>query len=286
NRWGSASGLWLEAEGIGLAILLPGVPLEMRNLMAHEVVPRLALRGKGGVIRSRTVRTSGVAEAALAEQLGEVERDIAPATLAYLPQVDGVDLRLTVWNVSDTEAETLLERAVRRVRSHAGAAVYGEDDADLAAVVLATARRRGLRISLAESCTGGLVGARLTDIPGSSDVVEGGAVCYSYASKTRLLGVPADLVVAHGAVSEEVVRRMAAGALEHLGGDLSVAITGIAGPGGATPEKPVGTVWFATAMGSDVRATRVLFFGTRVEVRARAAQAALRLLLQRLEEGE
>ena len=284
NRWGSASGLWLEDAARGLAIMLPGVPLEMRNLMAHEVVPRLAQRATGLVIRSRTLRTTGVAESALAEQLGAIERDIAPLSLAYLPDVAGVDLRLTAWQLPAGEADALLERGAARVRSHAGDAVYGEGNDDLAAVVLERARRLGVRIVVAESCTGGLVGARLTDTPGSSDVVEAGVVCYSYESKSRLLGVPADLVAADGAVSESVVRGMAAGALTHLGGDLAVAITGIAGPDGGTPEKPVGTVWFATAMGGDVRAARSVFFGTRAEVRARAAQTALRLLLRRLVE--
>ena len=284
NRWGSASGLWLEHAGRGLTILLPGVPFEMRNLMEHEVVPRLAPRAAGLVVRSRVLRTTGVAEAALAEQLGEIERDIAPLSLAYLPDVAGVDLRITAWQLPAGQADALLERGAARIRSHAGDAVYGEGTDDLAAVVLEAARRRGLRIVVAESCTGGLVGGRLTDTPGSSDVVESGVVCYSYESKTRLLGVPADLVVAHGAVSETVAQTMAEGALERLGGDLSVAVTGIAGPGGGTPEKPVGTVWFATAMAGDVRATRIVFFGTRAEVRARAAQTALRLLLGRLRE--
>ncbi len=284
NRWGSASGLWLEDPERGLTILLPGVPFEMRNLMRHEVVPRLAPRAAGRVIRSRTLRTTGVAEAALAEQLGEIERDIAPLSLAYLPDVAGVDLRLTAWNLPAADADALLERGAARIRSHAGTAVYGEGSDDLAAVVLDAARRRGRRIVVAESCTGGLVGGRLTDTPGSSDVMEAGVVCYSYESKTRLLGVPADQVVAHGAVSESVARAMAEGALGRLGGDLALAVTGIAGPGGGTPEKPVGTVWFATAMGGDLRATRVVFFGTRAEVRARAAQTALRLLLERLRE--
>ena len=282
NRWGSASGLWLEHAGRGLTILLPGVPFEMRNLMEHEVVPRLAPRAAGLVVRSRLVRTTGVAEAALAEQLGEIERDIAPLSLAYLPDVAGVDLRLTAWQLPAGQADALLARGVARIRSHAGDAVYGEGTDDLAAVVLEAARARGLRIVVAESCTGGLVGGRLTDTPGSSDVVEAGVVCYSYESKTRLLGVPAELVVAHGAVSESVAREMAEGALDRLGGDLSVAVTGIAGPGGGTPEKPVGTVWFATAMAGDVRAKRIVFFGTRAEVRARAAQTALRLLLERV----
>ena len=285
NRWGSASGLWLEDPARGLVVMLPGVPLEMRNLMEHEVVPRFRQRVAGMVIRSRTLRTVGVAEAALAEQLGEIERDIAPVTLAYLPQAAGVDLRLTVWDVPASRADALLDAAAARVTSHAGNAVYGAEQDDLAAVVLEAARRRGMRIALAESCTGGLVGARLTEIAGSSDVLLGSAVCYSYASKTDVLGVPAEIIAEQGAVSEAVARRMAEGALRRFGGGLSAAVTGIAGPGGGTAEKPVGTVWFATAMDGDVRAARTVFFGTRSEVRERAAQTALRLLLERLQEA-
>ncbi|HEX6643455.1 MAG TPA: competence/damage-inducible protein A [Gemmatimonadales bacterium] len=286
NRWGSASGLWLEDRERGLVVMLPGVPLEMRNLMRHEVVPRLVARAtEARVIRSRTLRTVGVAEAALAERLGEIERDIAPVTLAYLPQPAGVDLRLTAWDVPEQQATTLLDRAAARVRSHAGRAVYGEGEDDLAAVVLERARRAGVLIGVAESCTGGLVGARLTETPGSSDVMQGSVVCYSYRSKADLLGVSTADIERHGAVSEPVVRAMAAGALERLGAGISVAVTGIAGPGGATPEKPVGTVWFATAIGKDVRAVKLVIFGTRAEVRERAAQTALRLLLDRLDEA-
>ena len=286
NQWGSAPGIWLEGQlqdgTSGLVIMLPGVPVEMKNLLQVEVLPRLASRGSGRIIRSRTLRTTGVSESVVAERLGEVDREISPLTLAYLPNVSGVDLRLTAWDAAPGEVDQLLEQGAARVRGRSADSIYGEGEDDLAALVLACARERGIRLSVAESCTGGLVGARLTEIPGSSDVFEGGVVCYSYESKTTLLDVPADMIVEHGAVSEPVARAMATGALTRLGGNLSVAVTGIAGPGGATPDKPVGTVWFATALGGDVRASRNLFMGSRYEVRARAAQRALFLLWKRL----
>ena len=286
NKWGSAPGIWLEGQlqdgASGLVIMLPGVPVEMRNLLQAEVLPRLATRATGRVIRSRTLRTTGVSESVVAERLGEVDQEIGPLTLAYLPNVSGVDLRLTAWDAVLGEVDQLLERGAARVRSHAEDAIYGEGDDDLAALVLARARERGFRLAVAESCTGGLVGARLTEIPGSSDVFEGGVVCYSYESKTTLLDVPAEMIVAHGAVSEPVVRAMAAGALARLGADLAVAVTGIAGPGGATPDKPVGTVWLATALGGEVQSSNNVFMGSRGEVRARAAQRALFLLWKRL----
>jgi PncC family amidohydrolase len=149
-------------------------------------------------------------------------------------------------------------------------------------VVLAEARARHLRIGAAESCTGGLVGVRLTDIPGSSDVFTGSVVAYDNSVKQILLDVPATLIEQHGAVSDEVARAMAMGAVHRLGVDLSVAVTGIAGPGGGTPDKPVGTVWFATALGPSIESSRVVLPGTRHEIRARAAQAALFLLLKRI----
>jgi nicotinamide-nucleotide amidase len=278
NRWGTAPGLWLEGEP-GLTIMLPGVPGEMRNLLAHEVVPRLRGRGAGKVIRSRVVRTSGIAESTLAEQLGEIEAEIEPLSLAYLPGVAGVDLRLTAWGLDPDAADSALEAAVERLVDLAGGFAYGTDDADLAAVVLDRARRRGLRVAAAESCTGGMVGARLTAVPGSSDVFVGGVVCYDNRLKSELLGVDPALIAAHGAVSAEVAAAMASGARERLGVDLAVSVTGIAGPGGGTDDKPIGTVWLGIAGPEAVETARSVFGGGREEIRARAAQGALRLLL-------
>ncbi|MGN6393348.1 MAG: competence/damage-inducible protein A [Gemmatimonadales bacterium] len=281
NRWGTAPGLWIEGPP-GLVIMLPGVPAEMRHLMTHEVAPRLAARSDGGVIRSRTVRTTGVPESSLAEQLGEIERDVAPLTLAYLPGFDGVDLRLSVWGLSATDADQRLRDGVALLRERAGEAVYGEDDDDLAAVVLERARTHSLTVGTAESCTGGLLGGRLTAIPGSSDVFRGGVVCYANELKTALLGVDSALIAADGAVSESVAVAMALGAVRVLGVDLAASVTGIAGPGGGTPAKPVGTVWVGIAAGQAVEARRLQIPGDRHNVRVRAAQAALAMLDRRL----
>jgi nicotinamide-nucleotide amidase len=281
NRWGTAPGLWLEGAA-GLTVMLPGVPQEMRMLLEHEVLPRLAARAGGGVIRSRTVRTTGIPESTLAERMGEIETAIAPLTLAYLPGLDGVDLRLTAWQLAEDDAERRLAAAAALLAERGGSHVYGEDDADLAAVVLDRARRAGWTLGTAESCTGGLVGVRLTEVPGSSDVFVGSAVCYANRLKTELLEVPAALIDAHGAVSEPVARAMAEGACRRLRVDLAVAVTGIAGPGGGTAEKPVGTVWYAAADRNGTTARTGVVLGTRREVRARAAQAALNLLRSRL----
>jgi len=281
NRWGTAPGIWLEGTR-GLVVMLPGVPYEMRNLLRHEVVPRLAARAGGSVVRSRVVRTTGIPESALAERLGDIEAAIAPLTLAYLPGEAGVDLRVTAWDAEPAEADSRLRAAADLLRSRAGDRVYGEGGVDLAAVVLQAARARGIRVAVAESCTGGLLAKRLTDTPGSSDVVVGGVVAYDNAVKTALLDVPVELLERHGAVSEEVVRAMAVGAIRRFSVGLAAAVTGIAGPSGGSAEKPVGTVWLATALGEQVEAARVQLPGPRENIRGRSAQAALFLLLRRL----
>lgn len=277
NRWGTAPGLWLEGAP-GLTILLPGVPLEMRKLLEHEVVPRLAARANGKVIRSLQVRTSGIPESTLAERLGHIEQEIAPVTLAYLPGLDGVDLRLSAWELDGAEADRRLRAAADLVRSRAGASVYGEGDTDLAALVLQSARAQGVRLAVAESCTGGLIGARLTEIPGSSDVFAGGVIAYDNAVKRELLGVPSTILEEEGAVSEPVARIMADNAAKRFGVSAAISVTGIAGPGGGTETKPVGTVWLACTLNGELTSRRSLFPGSRHEIRARAAQAALLLL--------
>lgn len=282
NRWGTAPGLWLEGSP-GLVIMLPGVPLEMRRLLQHEVAPRLAERATGSVIRSLVVRTSGVPESSLAERMGDVEREIAPLTLAYLPGLEGVDLRLSAWDLGPDEADRLLHSAAELLRRRAGESVYAEGDTDLAALVLNSARARRSHLAVAESCTGGLLGARLTDIPGSSDVFLGGVIAYDDRVKSNLLDVPPTLIAEHGAVSEQVATAMAQGAVRRFGADAAVSITGIAGPGGGTPAKPVGTVWLGCVLDGVAETRRILFPGSRPEIRARAVQAALLMLYRRLQ---
>lgn len=289
NRWGTAPGLWLEGtvDGHpGVAIMLPGVPAEMRGLLQHEVLPRLARRAGGQVVRSRQLRTTGIAESALAERIEGIEAVVAPLSLAYLPGLPGVDLRLTAWNLAPEDAEARLASAFSTLAGRVGPWAYGEDDDDLAALVLARARARGWTLATAESCTGGGIGARLTDIPGSSDVYLGGVIAYHNSVKQALLDVPEEVLRLHGAVSEPVVRTMAEAVCRRTGADLSIAVTGIAGPAGGSAEKPVGLVWLATRLGDVVETQRILFPGGRGDVRYRAAQAGLHLLFRRLVAAE
>lgn len=281
NQWGTAPGLWLEGP-LGTAILLPGVPSEMRQLLKHEVIPRLTARASGTVVRSATIRTTGIAESALAERLGNIEAELAPLSLAYLPSLPGVDLRITAWSLPQDEADRRLDQGSRRLRELAGENVYGEGTDDLAALVLDRARSRKQKLAVAESCTGGMVGGRITAIPGSSDVFLGGVIAYEDRVKLRDLAVPSASIAEHGAVSEAVARAMAAGVAQRFGAELAIAVTGIAGPDGGSDAKPVGLVWMATSVAGAVESFHYVFPGTREEVRARASQWVLFQLLKRI----
>ncbi len=286
NRWGSAPGLWLEG-GPGVAVLLPGVPREARGLLEHEVLPRIRERvtrahGAPVVTLSRTLRTTGIGESAIADRIGALEERFAPVTLAYLPGIDGVDLRLTAWGVPPAEGERLLARAAETLAPLLGDHYYGDDNRDLAALVLERLERRGVKLAVAESCTGGILGERLTAIPGASRTFVGGVVAYANELKVSALGVPEALIAQHGAVSEPVARAMAEGAARTFRAGASLAVTGIAGPSGGTPEKPVGTVWLAACLDGRCESVQRRLLGGRDEIRRRAAQAALDLIRRML----
>lgn len=286
NRHGSAPGVFIK-DGKGRWVaMLPGVPREMRGMTDDSLMPLLAELGVGGdaVIRSRTLRTTGIAESLLQDRLAGL--DLAAQSpkpkaqsisFAYLPGVDGVDLRVTMEARDIAGADRELDRVASQLMERVGASVYAEGEVDLAAVLLDRCREKRLTIAVAESCTGGLLGARLTTIPGSSDVFIGGVIAYANAVKVRELGVPQADLDTHGAVSEPVVRRMAVGARQKFGTDLGLAITGVAGPGGGSPEKPVGLVWIAAAYGDGVESRTFQSVGDRGEVRYRAAQAVMDL---------
>ena len=285
NARGTAPGLVLEGP-IGTAVLLPGVPGEMRQLLHEHVVPlvreRVAASGRAVTIRSRTLRTTGITESGLADLLAPLEPGLEGVSIAYLPGWDGTDLRITTWDAAEVEAERTLAVADRRLLEAVGTYCYGEGEEDLAAVVLDALRGRGRSLAVAESCTGGLVGARLSAIPGASEVFLGGVIAYSNAAKIRDLEVPEALIETEGAVSEATARAMAAGASSRFAAAAALSVTGIAGPGGGTPAKPVGTVWMAAVADGRVAVQHRRFLGGRDEVRHRSAQAALDLLRQLL----
>ena len=284
NRHGSAPGIWIEDERRRWVAMLPGVPREMRGMTLDVIIPELQARmgGVREVVRSRTLRCMGISESHLADLLGDRARTVRGLPVAYLPSITGIDLRLTTRGMSSADASVLLDAAIDELRPIIGEHVYGEDEADLAQVVLERCRQRGFRIAVAESCTGGMLGARLTAVPGSSDVLVGGVIAYDNDVKTGLLGVDPATIGGHGAVSEGAAREMAAGVRARLGTQIGIAVTGIAGPTGGTPEKPVGLVWVAADVDGQVRASQRVYPGNREEIRQRASQGALDLVRRML----
>ena len=316
NRWGTAPGLMLEDGDGRVAFLLPGVPTEMKGLLEQEVIPRLLERrsrraapragradaapgraeaggaepppaGGDEAIVSHTLRTTGISESALADRVGDPARILGEhLTLAWLPGPEGTDLRLTAWGLGAAAARAALAGAAGALRALLGSHCYGEGDDDLAAVVLAELEQRKARLAVAESCTGGLLGARVTAVPGSSRTFLGGVVAYDNDVKLGLLGVSADSLATHGAVSEAVAREMATGVAKALGAEAAASVTGIPGPDGGTAIKPVGTTWIGVLVGGQVRAFSYVFPGDREVVRRRAAQAALDALRRALRGGD
>jgi nicotinamide-nucleotide amidase len=283
NHHGSAPGVRLENAAGKWVIMLPGVPREMRGMLHDTVLPLLRARGASHtVVRSRTLRTTGISESLLADRIAAASAQPETGTLAFIPTAFGVDLRVTVRDVPPSDADAALEQAMRRLRDVAGEYAYAEGDADLAAVVLDRCRAREIRLAVAESCTGGMLGMRLTAIPGSSDVFLGGVIAYDNLVKSVMVGVRASDLSEYGAVSEQVARMMATRVKLQLGAEIGLAITGVAGPGGGTPEKPVGTVWIAGDFGGELVARKLSLVGNREEIRLRATQATLDLVRRRV----
>ncbi len=283
NGHGSAPGIWLEDDRGRWVAMLPGVPREMRGMLGDTLLPLLAQRVTAStVVRSLTLRTVGVAESLLADRIDSMDGGPLGASLAYLPGIAGVDLRLTLRDVESDEADRMLAADAARLRDRLGSWIYGEGEADLAAIVLDLCRAQKLTIGVGESCSGGLLGGRLTAIPGSSEVFRGGVIAYDDEVKRELLGVADESLREGGAVSEAVVREMAVGARRATHASIGLAITGIAGPGGATPEKPVGTVWICVDIEGQSEAQLLRLWGDREEVRQRSAQWTLDLVRRRL----
>ena len=247
NDWGTAPGMWFDEAGT-VFISLPGVPFEMKSLMTHRMLPRLKTRFELPVIQHKIIRTIGIGESFLAERIEAWEAALPPhIRLAYLPGFGQTKLRLTA---TGSETDTLtaeLNEQVRLVLPLIDKFVYGYDAEEIEAVVVRLLAEQELTLGVAESCTGGQVAATLTKLPGVSAVFAGGVVAYSNEVKIIALGVNPQTLGTHGAVSEAVVCEMAEGVRMMLGTDVGLATSGVAGPGGGTPAKPVGTIWMAVA---------------------------------------
>jgi len=281
NPVGTAPGL-LILHGDKPVVLLPGVPQEMEALATGYVIP--FLRGRTGRhVETFTLRTSGVFESQLQEKIGGLPQGWPGASLAYLPSFFGVDLRVTVSGMDRDQVREVAARAHAELKERARPVIYAEGTISIEQVVGEALLARSFRIATAESCTGGLLAKRLTDVPGSSRYFERGFVTYSNRAKLELVAVAADVLEKHGAVSAPVAEQLARGAREKTGVELGVGITGVAGPEGGSAEKPVGTVFIglSSAGGDAVRTYR--FHGSRSAIRERTVQTALDLTRRHLQ---
>lgn len=249
NQKGTAASMWFEREG-KVVVSMPGVPYEMKDIMTRTVLPRLSQTFETDFIYHRTVLTVGVPESKIAELISSVQDSLPKGvSLAYLPSFGKVRIRVSGRGVADIKPK--VDAVVESIKEIIAPCVFGEGKQELAAVVGEMLVSRNLKLGLAESCTGGYLSHMITSIPGSSRYYNGSVVTYSYEMKSDLLQVLPDTLTSKGAVSEETVREMAKGAIETLRADFAIAISGIAGPSGATKDKPVGTVWLAVAHKTD-----------------------------------
>jgi len=262
---------------------MPGVPSEMKPMLLEQVIPRIRdACGIRGRIVSRLLKTCGISESTLDMRIGDYVREMRNPTIGVLAHPGEIHVRLTCKGEESEEIRGKLDDLEGKLRGRLGQLVFGRDEETLESVVGRLLRERTATLALAESCTGGLVASRLTDVPGSSDYVERGVVAYSVSAKRDLLQVPAALVERTGAVSLEVARAMAEGVRRQAATTFGLATTGVAGPAGGTPEKPVGLVYvgLAWAGGSGGREFRIL--GAREQIKYRASQMALEMLWRHL----
>jgi nicotinamide-nucleotide amidase len=280
NPNGTAPGLWIE-KGSAALVLLPGPPREMKPMLEAVIAERLAPKSKGSGLFRRVLKITGRAESDVDAQAapiyGKWASQTVPISTTILAVLGQIELHLTARAASKAEADAALDPAVLEMQTALGPSVYSVDGRPLEHVVGDLLREYRMTIATAESCTGGLLASRLTDVPGSSDYVDRGVVCYSNRAKTDLAGVAEALIAEHGAVSEPVALAMAEGIRSRAGTNVGVGITGIAGPGGGTPEKPVGTVAIAVAVDEETRVRTFQFLGSREMVKFQAAQSALNM---------
>jgi nicotinamide-nucleotide amidase len=281
NPVGTAAGMLFEDAG-KYFIVLPGVPYEMKAMVDQSVVPFLSAKVKGSVIRHLTLRTSGIAESLLAKQLGNIDELLDGGKLSFLPSATGVRMRITAFGNEVTATENKVKEIENRIRARVQKYIYGTGEEELEEVLGRLLTERKLTISVAESCTGGLIADKITNVSGSSTYFERGVVTYSNRSKVELLGVPEELTRTHGAVSKEVAEAMAAGIRRVARVDIGLSTTGIAGPTGGTAEKPVGLVWIGYSDKETTLALKFNFGDDRKRTKERAAQAALELVRRRV----
>jgi nicotinamide-nucleotide amidase len=282
NRNGTAPGMWFNEHG-KIFVSMPGVPHEMMYMMEEEVLPRLKAALNLPFIYHKTILTAGIGESFLALRIAEIEAALPEyIKLAYLPKLGQVRLRLSGSSRDEVQLHADIDRYSRMLADEVREFVVVEDDIPLEQAVMDVMKSRNLSLSTAESCTGGYIAHLMTKHPGSSAVFQGGAVTYSNELKMSVLGVQASTLMEFGAVSEQTVKEMAIGALQNFKTNYAISVSGIAGPDGGTPDKPVGTVWIAVASIHGVEARKFTFGNKRTQNIERAAISALTLLLSRL----
>lgn len=283
NAHGTAPGMWFDTERGGVVVSLPGVPFEMEHLMDEEVIPRLKARFELKSIVHLTLITRGIPESILAERISEWE-DALPnyMHLAYLPAPNVVRLRLSAYDVDEQEARRAMNLEFEKLRTIIGDNIVGMEGATLEERVHEILTARGLKLAVAESCTGGTIASKFTAIAGASQYFMAGVVSYSNASKRDILGVSQESIDRYGAVSEQVAREMAEGVRRIAGADYAIATTGIAGPTGGSDEKPVGTVWMAVATPTKTIAIMRNSGTDRGQIISRASAYAIELLYNEL----
>jgi competence/damage-inducible protein CinA-like protein len=275
NPVGTACGFHLNHDGCAL-FFMPGVPVEMARMLDETVIPLLEERGKGDKsLKTRTVKIFGLSEAATEGMLADVDMSGLGVTVAFAVDFPEVHLKLRAEGPDAPQVEEALGKACGMVLTKVGGYVFGSDGETLDSVVAELFRRKRVTLSLAESCTGGLVAKRITDAPGSSEYFVEGAITYADTAKTRVLGVSPGVLGEQGAVSSTTALAMARGMRKHAGTDIALAITGIAGPAGGSDTKPVGTVFLALATSSGCRAKEYRFSGSREEIRTITACTAM-----------
>jgi nicotinamide-nucleotide amidase len=281
NPNGTAPGVWLE-HGQATILLLPGPPREMKPMLEAVIHERLAPRTDGAGLFRRVLKITGRTESDVDSHTQPIYQrwlsQVVPISTTILAVLGQTELHLTARASNRAEGEAALEHAVRELQAVLGDSVYSVDGRPLEMVVGDLLRMRGMTIAVAESCTGGLLASRLTDVPGSSAYVDRGVICYSNRSKVEMLGIPEALIAEHGAVSEPVAQAMAEAIRRQAVSAAGVGITGIAGPGGGTPEKPVGTVVIAVSADRENCVRTFQFIGGREQVKFQATQAALNLV--------
>lgn len=280
NKNGTAPGLIIEKDG-KIAILLPGPPFEMQPMFEEGVLPYLEKFSKQKIY-SRVLKFVGIGESSIEEALKDLILSQTDPTMALYAKPFEVELRITTKKESEECAKSLLQSMENRIRERLGEYIYGVDRQLLEEVVIGLLAEKKLKVSVAESCTGGLICNKLTNVPGASEVFDRGFIVYSYEAKMKLLGVPEQVLKEHGAVSSQTARYMAQGALSNSLADIALSVTGIAGPGGGSETKPVGLVYIGIATKDYSESFEFRFSGDRLRIKEMTSKAALNILRKKI----